>query len=625
MKTPVTTLAKGPAVNGAATKHLDGALASLAAKALWRASAPADLREAWKQDGAAGAWPAWSKLLAERAADCLPLAGKKATLAWGSGQSLAPWRAWLDGLEGSLKRAPSDAALEAAAWVAEAPKRAPSVRLALEAVAWGHALPRLAAGCDAKGWWGLAEVLHTLTVDAARLPVGEEPPAEQSLVEQLLAGELPLVLARVAPELRPFEELAVTSREKLSAGLLRSTDGEGLPPATLLAVWPLLVGCWTRCAKLAPAAKGSRGPWNSDAHNQFEWALRQSLRLGDRHGRPALGADGEPTAMRECLEGTLALTTDDADLAAAAVRLKGYRPARKVTADPPEASVESEWSSLAVLAAGWSHKAPRIVVAYEKQSLRFELRSGGKPLFSGEWPIDVEFAGKPLAAAGEWEQQCWYSDEDCDYLELSIDLAGGGRLERQFFLAKRDGAAMVTELLLTARGEAAPFRVISRLPLVEGIGFRAEKETRDGVLIDNGEAVAGLMPLGLAEWRLEARGGELHEDSGALVLSREAVGRNGSSPLWIDLDVPRFAKQRTWRQLTVAQALKVVSPDVATAFRVQSGKSQWLVYRSLDAPANRTFMGHNVSCEGFLGRFLKSGEVDEYFELEPDDECGENS
>jgi hypothetical protein len=31
-------------------------------------------------------------------------------------------------------------------------------------------------------------------------------------------------------------------------------------------------------------------------------------------------------------------------------------------------------------------------------------------------------------------------------------------------------------------------------------------------------------------------------------------------------------------------------------------------------------MGHNVSSEAFLGRFLKSGEVDEYFELEPEDE-----
>lgn len=620
MKTPGSTLSKGATMNGSAGKHLDGALSSLAAKALWRASAPADLREAWKQGGATGAWRAWSILLAERAGSCLPLAGKKATLTWGSGQSLAPWRAWLDGLEGSLKRAPADAAIEAAAWVAEAPKRTPTVRLALEALAWGHALPRLAKGCDAAAWWGLAGMLHTLAVDAGRLPMGEEPPAEASLVEQLLAGELPLVLARVAPEVRPFEELAATSREKLSAGLLRSTDGEGLPPAAILGVWPLLLACWTRCARLAASAKGSRGPWNADAHNQFEWALRQSLRMADRQGHLALSNDGRLTAIRECLDAALGLTTDDADLAAAAIRLKGYRPPRKAASAPPEASVESEWSSLAVLSAGWRPKSPRMVVAYNQPTLRFELSSEGTALLSGEWPIDVEWAGKPLAPSGDWEQQCWYSDEDCDYLELSINLAGGGRLERQFFLAKRDGAAMLAELLISTRGEAAPLRITSRLPLGEGLAYRPEQETRDGHLARDGKGVAGLLPLALAEWRLEHRGGELREDGDRLVLTHEATGRNAASPLWIDLDMVRFDKQRTWRRLTVAQSLRVVNPEVAAAYRVQSGKSQWLVYRSLDAAANRTFMGHNVSSEAFLGRFLKSGEVDEYFELEPEDE-----
>ncbi|MEM8866453.1 MAG: hypothetical protein AAGF31_12985 [Planctomycetota bacterium] len=82
----------------------------------------------------------------------------------------------------------------------------------------------------------------------------------------------------------------------------------------------------------------------------------------------------------------------------------------------------------------------------------------------------------------------------------------------------------------------------------------------------------------------------------------------------------RYAKQRTWRQLTVAQSLESVESDVAVAYRYQSGKEQMVMYRSLDPPANRTFIGQNYSSEAVIGRFLESGELDEYFEIDPEDD-----
>ena len=91
------------------------------------------------------------------------------------------------------------------------------------------------------------------------------------------------------------------------------------------------------------------------------------------------------------------------------------------------------------------------------------------------------------------------------------------------------------------------------------------------------------------------------------------------SPLWIDFSASRFEKQRTWRQLTVAELLKTVTSDVAVAYRVQAAKEQWVVYRSLDKPGNRTFLGHNLSSEALVGKFLKDGTVEEYFEIEADE------
>ena len=56
--------------------------------------------------------------------------------------------------------------------------------------------------------------------------------------------------------------------------------------------------------------------------------------------------------------------------------------------------------------------------------------------------------------------------------------------------------------------------------------------------------------------------------------------------------------------------------DVAVGYRVAIGRQQWLVYRSLAKPANRTLLGHNLSTEMLVARFDKSGEVESLIEIE---------
>ncbi len=87
-------------------------------------------------------------------------------------------------------------------------------------------------------------------------------------------------------------------------------------------------------------------------------------------------------------------------------------------------------------------------------------------------------------------------------------------------------------------------------------------------------------------------------------------------PLFIDLNPKRSTKERTWRQLTVGEMLDIVPPDVAVGYRVQSGDDQWLIYRSLSQPGNRTLLGHNVAGEFCAGRFLPTGKFKEWIEIE---------
>lgn len=593
-----------------------GSLTFLSAKQLWRPAAPDAVRDAWKNDDQPAAWTAWRAYLSGRPAPASEPhhpSGKKPTpLAWGlpatEGETLDAWRrglgkkqataeAWLDTLDG-----------------------APDRRVALEAVAWAAALPTLAKTYDADTWWRLTETLLRLVEEATSAAAPEAPETEATVVHNLIAGELALVLATRLPELRPTYELAGDARKLLTQAIESLADGEGLLTAPL---WtdgpspaaPLLIACWTRCQMLV-GEKNS--PWDSDAQTEYEWLVRQSLRLCDRQGRFAFspaGAVGTGELIRKMLE----LGGDESDEAAAGRRLKGYK--ADDSFETPGTSNHSEWAELGVLSAGWRDKAPRIVVAHPADSMRVEIHSGKHVLFSGEWPVEATIDGEPVRSIDEWDCQCWHSDEEGDYLELALDLEDDARLERQFFVSREDGVAFVAESLFTERNDLRKIEITSRLPMGEGVCLRPEKETREAWLSVNGEPVAGVMPLALPEWREDPRGGELTAAEKRLVLTRQWEGRTAVSPLWIDFSAKRFDKQRTWRQLTVAESLQSVSADVAVGYRAQSGKDQWVFYRSLDNAGNRTFLGQNYSSEQVVGRFdPETGTLDEFYEIEADDE-----
>jgi hypothetical protein len=72
----------------------------------------------------------------------------------------------------------------------------------------------------------------------------------------------------------------------------------------------------------------------------------------------------------------------------------------------------------------------------------------------------------------------------------------------------------------------------------------------------------------------------------------------------------------TWRRLTVAESLNVVPADMAVGYRIQVGKSQWLIYRSLSPSRNRTVLGQNFSSEFVVARFLPTGKAETLLEIE---------
>jgi hypothetical protein len=103
---------------------------------------------------------------------------------------------------------------------------------------------------------------------------------------------------------------------------------------------------------------------------------------------------------------------------------------------------------------------------------------------------------------------------------------------------------------------------------------------------------------------------------GSIVLRQESEGGRLYAPLWLDCDPTRSGRPLTWRQLTVADTRHNLPRHQAAGFRVQVGLDQWLLYRALDQPRNRTVLGCNLSCEFLLGRVRPDGTVARTLEIE---------
>jgi hypothetical protein len=242
--------------------------------------------------------------------------------------------------------------------------------------------------------------------------------------------------------------------------------------------------------------------------------------------------------------------------------------------------------------------ATKLTVAFPRQSLYLELCRGECPLLAGTWDFDISLDGEPIEPVADYEETCWVADKDVNYLELEIQLSGGMRLERHVVFAREDQFVFLADAVFGARAGKLEYR--AWLPLAEGIEFEAHGDHTEGAIVGKKAECAG----------------QLARRERTLELAQAVVGQNLFAPLLLDLKSRRFGKPWTWRQLTVAQSLAIQPADSAVGYRLRIGQEQWLVYRSLSPRANRTLLGHNLSSEFLLARFLKKGEVQSLIEVE---------
>jgi hypothetical protein len=298
--------------------------------------------------------------------------------------------------------------------------------------------------------------------------------------------------------------------------------------------------------------------------------------------------------------------------------LKGKRPSAK---DSPagrfsDLAANDEQAACAIMGSSWLQPSSRLAVDFSESTGYLEaLGPKGRALLGGNWPVQVTEAGNPAYQLDGWEQLCWFSDQDIDYLEIEARFGEFAKVQRQIILFRKQRFLLAADALICE--QPGQWSMTSRMPLADQVQWQAGGKNTEGFLLQ-GKNRCLVIPLFLPEWKAATTVGSIDVESNQLVITNSSLGASRIySPVLVSLCNRIAAKPYTWRQLTVADNLRIVARDEAAGYRLQLGKQQFLLYRSLAKPTRRTLLGAHLMSDFFAGSFEKdSGEAETLVEIE---------
>ncbi len=280
----------------------------------------------------------------------------------------------------------------------------------------------------------------------------------------------------------------------------------------------------------------------------------------------------------------------------------------------PESFWHSELGGTAIFLPEWDVRRGRMHLDYSGEDVRLQIDSGKLPVVDGPWELLIQVDDQEQAAAAPWTSSCEFSDDDVHYLELEQRWTGGIKVQRHMLLIREDRCVLLADAV-TRDPSLPPAKIAytSRLKIAADAVAESEKDTTEVWFLDERGKQRGLaLSLQSNEWRVGPTSAKLGTTAdGNLRLevhSGKQIAHGGSlfAPLWFDFQQRRFTRPRTWRQLSVAENLRLVDADESVAFRVQHGSEQWIVYRMLNGDSPRSFIGKHILADFFCARFHAS-------------------
>lgn len=428
-----------------------------------------------------------------------------------------------------------------------------------------------------------------------------------------------VALARLFGDIEACRCLEQPARDALGEELARlvSADGAVAVAGDPAGSAPLVerVERWAATREVALAIGGGR-PWDDDSDKRWRTATKTALRLLGGHGRILTGPGRLPAS---CSRHLLAAAGEGKERAARTAAAICDEP-RRIEPDKAKQLLPRDLhaadSALAIIRTGWHRDALRVLVDYRAAVPRLEIATRDRLLVDGPWSWRASLGGRPLEAEGPWTVAGFESDRKATFLEIAAPLGGGLQLSRQVIVLVRDAIVILADAITAEQPPAGiPLGLESGVSLGQGLEAEPAEETREIVAYDTAMRLLAL-PLALPEWSAAPAAGAFTARGGSLTLAQETQGGRLYAPLWLDCHPARIGKPLTWRQLSVADTRRNLPRHQAAAFRVQAGLEQWLLYRALDRPRNRTVLGCNLSCEFLVGRIRDDGVVARTLEIE---------
>jgi hypothetical protein len=420
------------------------------------------------------------------------------------------------------------------------------------------------------------------------------------------------------------DRIGGTARDLLRRQLIDLTDSAGIPSAQIIEELPVWVASLLRAREWGQ--RFARPLFDATHDRRFRQLIWSAVRLCRSDGKLPLSnglSDGlagmwaAAAALLNRVPSAAPVRRHIAALAAgqSAQRVKRRRRKRvafsKSNGAPHRGRIapvfQSDESRLACLRSDWEPRANCLVVSHHGPFPTIELAARGTLLLSGDWRIDVRIDGRETALAGPWSCSCWSSDDDGDYLELQTRASADVRVERQLLLTREDDLLFLADAVIGPAG--ARIECSSRLPLVREVDVATEIRTRSCRLAARSFR-ARAFPLALPCDRVMGSAGQFSASPGQMELRQVGVG-NLYAPLVIDWSAARRRAAAAWTPLTVALNGRALASSAASAYRLQIGDAQWLVYRSLSPICEpRSVLGLHTMHETVIGRFDQKGNVE---------------
>jgi hypothetical protein len=395
------------------------------------------------------------------------------------------------------------------------------------------------------------------------------------------------------------------NEQPLTHWLARELDSRGT-------LWRLPISDWHVCLEALREARRSRPRWPGHWEESVARLVIATLRFSRPDGSPA--GDFNRSSSFASPETTLERWLAAVEGTETARYLRDWQASRQrdVNFTPEVAAWDASRRVLSVLRDQVGGNGDFVAVDHRESgpSCRFELFGSGRSWLGPSWTIEggpgattpprpgprISVSGAEIA---EWSYRVGPAR-----VTQTILLLGGRRMA---LLSALFEARAPLSSSLSVRLSCPPS--IKALPLAACRGFRLNGPKR--------RESAQVLPIGLPCLPYETDRGALVAQDNVLLLGQAPAGRRCWLPLLVSWDSARSRRRASWRILTVSERGKAVPPDRAFAVRVSWGAHEtYVIYRSLDPPAPRAFLGYRTAARFLIGLFTQDGNLTPIVKIE---------